>query len=108
MTINANRLYELIGNKLRGRREELRLTQAQIAERLGVTRTSITNIESGTQRVPLHVLLEIVDLLEVSLYDVLPDMSEIRTSRTVSVTYESEEYEVPGSVAVFIREKTEE
>jgi len=54
------------------------LSQAVLAERVGVTRTSITNLEQGTQRPPLYSLLLIAAALELPDYrTLLPSPEEL-------------------------------
>lgn len=81
--VNEKRLYEALGVRLKGLREALpgkrgRLTQGELAEQVGLERTSITNIESGNQKVPLHVLYRICDRLGVAVAEVLPPMKDVR------------------------------
>lgn len=80
--IDEKRLYRLVGERLRSLREQLevaggRMTQAQLAAAVGLERTSITNIEKGTQKVSLHVLYSICNALNTKVVDVLPDQPEI-------------------------------
>ena len=39
-----------MGNKIRQRREEIRMTQEELAERSGVSRATISALENGTDR----------------------------------------------------------
>lgn len=57
--IEESGLYVALGENIRSRRLLAELTQAKLAQQVGLERTSITNIEKGTQKVPLHVLLRI-------------------------------------------------
>lgn len=66
------RLYEEFGRRLRARRKEAELTQSEVAERVGLTRTSITNIEAGRQHVVLHQLLLLASIVGVEPQDLLP------------------------------------
>lgn len=80
--IDDGRLYPLLGERLRKLRDEAetpngRLTQATLASQVGVKRTSITNIEKGTQRVSLHLLYAICEELNANVSDVLPALSEV-------------------------------
>src|SRR5215218_6040327 len=65
-------LYVALGGLVRARRERAELTQGELARRVGMTRTSITNIESGRQKVQLHTLYDIADALDVSPGALLP------------------------------------
>lgn len=72
-------LYQAIGEKIRHVRERSRpkLSQAQLATRLGVSRTSIVNIEAGRQRAPLHVLWQIAGVLGTELSLLIPQRDEL-------------------------------
>lgn len=48
------------------------LTQAKLAKAVGVSRTSIVNIEAGRQPVYLHHLVVIAAILEVEPADLIP------------------------------------
>lgn len=52
MKTNETLLYQKLGQHLRQKREAAKLTQAHVAEGVGVLRTSITNIEAGRQKAP--------------------------------------------------------
>lgn len=54
MTKPIEGCYRLFGAKVEQIRTTLGWTQAELAEKVGLTRTSITNIEAGRQRVLLH------------------------------------------------------
>lgn len=80
--IDELRLYKTMGQNIR----ELRLarqgsngalTQAELAKSVGLERTSITNLEKGSQKVPLHVLYAVCRALNVDVVDVLPPLSEV-------------------------------
>lgn len=66
-------IYRLLGRNIAAHRAARKLTQAQVAERLGLTRASLANIETGRQRAMLHHLYEIADALELeSILDLIP------------------------------------
>lgn len=68
-------LYRLIGERVRSRRGSL--TQNELAERVGLGRTSITNLESGTQRMPLHYLWRIAEALGCEVAELIPTHEEL-------------------------------
>lgn len=83
--VDERRLYQAIGQKIRQLRETqqgsgVRMTQVELAEMVGLERTSITNIERGNQKVPLHVLFRICEALKAPISDVLPQVSEVQSS----------------------------
>ena len=70
-------LYRDFGSRLRARRRKLGLTQESLGEHVGLSRTSITNIERGEQRILLHQLYSFADKLKVSPEKLLPDLSSL-------------------------------
>lgn len=63
----SEELYKRIGQNVAKKRRELELSQTKLAERCGVTRGSIANIESGKQRATLQTLSDIAEALEVDM-----------------------------------------
>lgn len=81
--IDERRLYAHVGRKIKELREgefggRPRITQAQLASQVGLERTSITNIEKGEQKVPLHVLYKICSVLNGDIKELLPSLVEVR------------------------------
>lgn len=81
--IDERRLFKEVGQKIRQLREaqtggRARLTQAELAEMVGLERTSITNIERGNQKVPLHVLYRICEALRAPISDVMPRAADVQ------------------------------
>lgn len=66
-------LYTGIGERVQQARKSRGITQADLATAAGLTRPSITNIEAGTQRTPVHVLVAISQALDVPLLALLGD-----------------------------------
>jgi transcriptional regulator with XRE-family HTH domain len=64
-------LYDALGRRIQAAREERGVTQQQLADAAGLTRTSITNVEAGRQRTPLHVLVAISQALDARLLALL-------------------------------------
>ena len=84
---DSERLYELVGRKVEQRRREAKLSQTQLAQRCGLARGSIANIESGNQRPTLHTLWSLADALSVDVRSLLPSRDEYsRTDATAQLT----------------------
>jgi transcriptional regulator with XRE-family HTH domain len=64
--------YQELGANIRERRKALELSQEALARLVGLTRTSLTNIENGRQHPPLHTFCEIIQHLKVDVADLLP------------------------------------
>ncbi len=78
-------LYKLIGKRIRARRfsentKKLIITQGELAKHVGVTRTSITNIEKGNQNLPVHLVYEICAHLDLKIQDILPSLEKLMDS----------------------------
>lgn len=64
-------LYPAVGAQLRDLRDRRGLVQEQVAKTVGLTRSSIANIERGTQRLPLHAWVAICQTLGADPADVI-------------------------------------
>ncbi|WP_354298062.1 helix-turn-helix transcriptional regulator [Phenylobacterium koreense] len=65
--------YLDFGEAMALRRDQLKMTQAQLASRVGMSRASIANIERGRQNVLLHHACDIATALGLSqVGDLLP------------------------------------
>jgi DNA-binding XRE family transcriptional regulator len=83
--VDEGRLYKALGERLKVHRERQdtargKMTQAKLAQEVGLERTSITNIERGNQKVPLHVLYRICEALQVPINEVLPPLLDIKAA----------------------------
>lgn len=66
-------LYRALGRAVAKRRNELKLTQAFVAERIGLTRASLANIETGRQKLLLHQVYRLANVLQLgSILDLAP------------------------------------
>lgn len=65
--------YERLGARIKVRREEIHMRQAELAESIGLSRTSVTNIERGRQRLFLDQFAEICHVLKVAPSEMIPD-----------------------------------
>jgi transcriptional regulator with XRE-family HTH domain len=66
-------LYEEFGQALKKARRDADLTQQQVAERVRLARTSITNIERGKQHIALHQLFLLAAAVGREPADLLPE-----------------------------------
>lgn len=65
-------LYKEFGQRLREAREAAHLSQDAVARRVGLSRTSITNIERGRQHVALHMLYRFASAVGAQPSELLP------------------------------------
>lgn len=67
-------LYREIGRRIANarRNREARVSQEELAQNIGLSRTSVVNIERGRHRIQIHVLYAIARFLGVEAVDLLP------------------------------------
>ena len=59
--------FKLIGNKIKQRRQSLKITQEYIANKLDVNSSHISNIEGGRANPSLTALVRIANILQCSV-----------------------------------------
>ncbi len=64
--------YPEFGRRVRLARRRAHLSQEALGRLTGMNRTSITNIEAGRQRIPLHLLVSFATALDVEPMELLP------------------------------------
>lgn len=57
--------YAVLGMRIKHLREKKGMTQTDVADLVGLTRVSVTNIELGRQRMVLHDVCAFADALRV-------------------------------------------
>ena len=72
-------MYARLGSHIRSRRDQIGMTQAELASGVGLSRTSITNIERGRQPMLVHQLCALAAMLHVDVCEL------IRESRVTPV-----------------------
>lgn len=108
MLINERGLYQQVVAALRERRMAIGMTQAELAAASRVRRTSITNIESGRQKAPLHVLYDICVALGIETASVLPQNSAVELRDTSTYRVNSPDSVVPPRTAEFLKQLMDE
>jgi transcriptional regulator with XRE-family HTH domain len=76
MDLQEQAFLRAIGDRIRLRREQQNLTQAQLGERCELHRTFIGSVERGERNVAVLNLKKIADALRVSLQDLFADPEE--------------------------------
>jgi transcriptional regulator with XRE-family HTH domain len=70
-------LYLRLGANITTARRDRNLTQTDLASAVGLTRASISNLEAGRQRTPLHITIAIAQALGLDLADLLGEVPPI-------------------------------
>src|ERR1700683_648546 len=69
-------IYKTIGGIIRQRRRRLELAQTKLAARLGISRATLANIETGRQRVLVHHVYAFAEALDIKPSDLLPQVNK--------------------------------
>lgn len=70
---NARMAAELLGLQIGRARRERRWSQAELAERAGIARSTLHNLESGDPAVSMGTAFEVATLVGVPLFTPEPD-----------------------------------
>lgn len=76
-------LYPEFGRLLQRARKNANLSQEGLAARVGLTRTSISNLEAGRQRLRLDTVYLLAEVLGIAPHDLLPEPNEGRGAHDV-------------------------
>jgi transcriptional regulator with XRE-family HTH domain len=76
-------INERFGQLLARWRKRAGISQEKLGEVLGLTRTSVTNIERGRQPIQLHTLYAIADALGIEPTDLMPAVSKLIPHTTI-------------------------
>jgi transcriptional regulator with XRE-family HTH domain len=81
----SRRVHERFGDRLAKARGERDLLQSDFGTRMGLSRTSVSNIERGTRAIFLDQVYQAARILGVDARDLLPSMEEVYPAETVHV-----------------------
>lgn len=70
-------MNELLGERIKALRNAAKLTQEQIADRIGVSRQKYARIENGSNSITLDLLTKIANVLDVSVADITAVLDEV-------------------------------
>lgn len=90
--------YKAIGKRIKIARIKADLTQERLAERINISPTHLSNIETGTTRVSLSTMISIANVLSVTSDDLLCDsivMAKAQFEKDIALLLEDcDEYEI--------------
>jgi len=90
--MNENELYKKVGEAISVRRNELGHTQEYVARAVGLSRASLANIERGRQKILLHYLFRIAEILELrGVESLLPTLARLQSSPHEELTIGGDE-----------------
>lgn len=68
----------IFGERVKSRRRDQNLTQAELSAEVDISRTALTNIEKGNQRTNVFLLARLAHVLKTPPGDLIPDLSEAK------------------------------
>jgi transcriptional regulator with XRE-family HTH domain len=76
--IDDVKLYKAVGATIKQLRQKQNLNQDEFGKRIGLERTSVTNIEHGRQKVTVETLYRISESFELeSISSLLPSIKDV-------------------------------
>jgi transcriptional regulator with XRE-family HTH domain len=82
----AERVNSLFGQRLALARRSRRVSQAELANRVGRSRVTIANLESGKQNVQLHQVFTLAAALDVPATELIPDSVMVKQDPQTAIT----------------------
>lgn len=80
----VTRAYQILGQNLRALRLAACYSQAELAQKLGVSFQQVQKYESGVNRLPLDTMITLRDLLGVSYEDLFAGMTRQEAAETAA------------------------
>lgn len=89
--MSVDSFYEEFGKLLQKARlprssRSTKLTQAELAEAVGLSRASVANIERGQQRVQLHIVVQLAEVLGIEVGELIPQQNASTNSDSSKIT----------------------
>ncbi len=94
--------YALVGSKVRSARLAAEISQEFLANKVGLTRSSVANLEAGRQRIALHLFVAIAHALNKDACELLPERPQSHRASIISDLQE-ELADSPESMRSFVR-----
>ena len=103
--LDEKKLYGELGKRVQQlrRMQSPLMSQAQLATILGLTRTSVTNMERGTQKITLGTLYRLCETFGKSVAELLPEVVDVSGGADQSVTVAGQVYALPAKTADSVR-----
>lgn len=98
------KLYALLGERIKRlrRMQTPEMNQEKLGQILGLTRTSITNIERGKQKLTVDALYKLCETFSVEVSAIMPTVSEVVFVPAKQVVVGGQAFEVPTKTANYM------
>ncbi|MFD1259263.1 helix-turn-helix domain-containing protein [Entomomonas asaccharolytica] len=74
--MNKEELYQKIATRILQKRRDRDLSQEQLANEIGKSQSWIQKIESGKKPISLFLLYQLSEVLQCSIYGLIPETNE--------------------------------
>lgn len=85
--IKVENLSQYIGNRIKFYRVEKKMTQEELANRLGTKKATISNYETGYRSPQQDMLFELARVLEISINDLFPETQNSKEENSIETIY---------------------
>ena len=75
--VAAHDLQIIVGERIRDFRKKSRMTQAKLADEVGISRAAVANIEVGRQRMSVVLLVRLAECFNAQIGDIIPSLREL-------------------------------
>lgn len=76
------KFYKGIGKNIKEWRKLKKIGQEDLADKISISRSSLSNIEIGNHQPTIHVIYEIALALDCDITDILPSLNLYKSSQT--------------------------
>lgn len=101
-------ISKAFGARLVHHRKKIRMTQLDLAKRVGLGRTTIANIERGRQTVSLPLFFRFAIALNVPVGDLLPSIQVSLSGKTIACDVPGAIGNVPNKAQIWAEEVLQE
>ena len=77
----VSKSYQPLGGVIRGNRQRVAITQATLADRAGVTRRFIQELENGRSDVSLQTLIRLATAMDMTLTEICRQIEQAMTAK---------------------------
>lgn len=98
------KLYALLGERIKRlrRMQTPEMNQEKLGQILGLTRTSITNIERGKQKLTVDALYKLCETFSIEVSELMPTLPEVVVAPAKQVVVGGQSFEVPVKTANYV------
>lgn len=98
------KLYALLGERIKRlrRMQSPEMNQEKLGQILGLTRTSVTNIERGKQKLTVDALYKLCETFSIEVSALMPTLSEVVVPPAKQVVVGGQSFEVPTKTANYV------